>query len=141
MSTQNIDDAGFLGTGWSFPPTFSKAKKSVEMLKGEEDILSSLRILFSTSLNERSMRSKFGTKIANMTFEPIDSSQAAVLKAHLKDMVFLHEPRIRPLNIDVTMDELTGRVEVQLDYIIVATNNRRNFVYPFYILEGSEVPK
>jgi uncharacterized protein len=141
MATQNIDDNAFLGTGWSFPPTFSKANKSVEMLKGEADILSSLRILFSTGLNERSMRSKFGTKIADMTFEPIDSSQAAVLKAHLKDMVFLHEPRIRPLNIEVTVDQLAGRVEVQLDYLIVATNNRRNFVYPFYILEGSEVPK
>lgn len=141
MATQNIDDNAFLGTGWSFPPAFSKANKSVEMLKGEADILSSLRILFSTSLNERAMRSKFGTKIANMTFEPIDSSQAAVLKAHLKDMVFLHEPRIRPLNIEVSVDQLEGRVEIQLDYVIVATNNRRNFVYPFYILEGSEVPK
>jgi hypothetical protein len=39
------------------------------------------------------------------------------------------------------MDVLVGKVEINVDYKIVATNNRRNFVYPFYILEGTEVTK
>lgn len=138
MSNSNNNDS-FLGRGWSFPPTFSKYKKSVEMLEGEEDIQSSLRILVSTSLGERSMRSKYGTKVANMMFEPFDNSQAAILKANITDAIYLHEPRIRPVRVEVEVDDLEGRVEIQVEYKIVATNTRRNFVYPFYQLEGTEI--
>lgn len=138
MSNSNNNDS-FLGRGWSFPPTFSKYKKSVEMLEGEEDIQSSLRILVSTSFGERSMRSKYGTKVANMIFEPFDNSQAAILKANITDAIYLHEPRIRPIRVEVDVDDLEGRVEIQVEYKIVATNTRRNFVYPFYQLEGTEI--
>lgn len=138
MSNSNNNES-FLGTGWSFPPTFSKYKKSVEMLEGEEDIQSSLRILVSTSLGERSMRSKYGTKVADMIFEPFDNSQAAILRANITDAIYLHEPRIRPIRVEVEVDDLEGKVEIQVEYKIVATNTRRNFVYPFYQLEGTEI--
>ena len=140
MSNSNSNES-FLGTGWSFPPTFSKYKKSVEMLEGEEDIQSSLRILVSTSLGERSMRSKYGTKIASMVFEPFDNSQAAILRANITDAIYLHEPRIRPIKVEVEVDDLEGKVEIQVEYKIVATNTRRNFVYPFYQLEGTEIKR
>ena len=32
-------------------------------------------------------------------------------------------------------------VDILVDYKIAATNTRRNFVYPFYLLEGTEVQK
>ena len=111
------------------------------MLEGEEDIQSSLRILVSTSLGERSMRSKYGTKIASMVFEPFDNSQAAILRANITDAIYLHEPRIRPIKVEVEVDDLEGKVEIQVEYKIVATNTRRNFVYPFYQLEGTEIKR
>lgn len=141
MSTNNINDQSFLGTGWSFPPSFNKRKQSVEMLDGIDDIQSSLRILMTTSLGERSLRSKFGSKIANMVFEPIDNTQQAVLRSHVMDAIFLHEPRIRPIDVTVSIDNLAGKVEIDIEYKVVATNTRRNFVYPFYQLEGTEVSK
>ena len=48
-------DITFLGTGWSFPPEFSKNEKRVKMTSGEEDIKKSLEILLTTSLGERVM--------------------------------------------------------------------------------------
>lgn len=141
MSSQNIGDNSFLGTGWGFPPTFNLQKKSVEMLSGEEDIMSSLQILVTTSLGERVLRSKYGSKVPDMVFEPMDSSQRAVLRQHIIDSIRLYEARIVPLEVTVTMDSLEGRVEINVDFKITATNNRRNFVYPFYVLEGTEVSK
>ena len=141
MSAENIGDNSFLGTGWGFPPAFNKSKKSVEMLSGEEDIMSSLRILMTTSLGERVLRSKYGSKVSNMVFEPMDSSQRAVLRQHLIDSIYLYEPRIVPLDVIVEMDTLQGRVDIDIQFRIVATNNRRNFVFPFYVLEGTEVTK
>lgn len=141
MSSQNIGDSSFLGSGWGFPPTFNIRRKSVEMLTGEEDILSSLHILVTTSLGERVLRSKYGTKVPEMVFEPMDSSQRAVLRQHIIDSIYLYEPRIVPLDVTIDMFVLEGRVEINVDFKIVATNNRRNFVYPFYVLEGTEVSK
>jgi uncharacterized protein len=142
MSTQdNIGNTSFLGTGWGFPPTFSKVKRSVEVISGEEDILSSLRILFTTSLGERFMRSKYGSKVPDMVFEPMDSAQKAILRQHVIDSIRLYEPRIVPIDVTVTMDVLQGKVEIHVEFKISATNTRRNFVYPFYVLEGTEVTK
>ena len=141
MSTKNISESDFLGTGWTFPPVFTKEKQSVEMISGEQDILSSLEILFSTSFGERIMRSKYGSKVPNMVFEPMDSSQRASLSAHVVEAIKLHEPRIRPIEVRVDMDYLAGRVTISIDFSIITTNNRRNFVFPFYIIEGTEVRK
>ncbi len=141
MATDNNNERSFLGRGWSFPPQFNKRKKAVEMLEGEADIESSLRILMSTSLGERALRSKYGSRIASMLFNPIDSSQQAILRSHITDIILLHEPRIRPLKVEVEIDTLEGRVDILIEYKVAATNTRRNFVYPFYQLEGTEVQK
>lgn len=141
MSAQNKGDNSFLGSGWGFPPHFNKSKRSVEMLTGEADIQSSLQILMTTSLGERFMRSKYGSRVPDMVFETMDSSQRAVLKQHVKDSIALYEPRITPIDIQIDMNSLEGRVEISVDYKVDATNSRRNFVFPFYILEGTEVSK
>lgn len=140
MSDNQNQDQTFLGTGWSFPPAFNKRKKSVEMLSGEEDIRSSLRILVSTRLGERFLRGRYGSRVADMIFEPLDSSQRELMEVYLKDAIFLHEPRVVPLKVQFEISDLEGRVDVTVEYRIVATNTRRNFVYPFYRLEGTEIP-
>ncbi len=111
------------------------------MLSGEEDIESSLQVLMTTSLGERFLRSKYGSRVPNMVFETMDSSQRAVLKQHVKDSISLYEPRITPIDIQVNMNPLEGKVEISVDYRVAATNSRRNFVYPFYLIEGTEVTK
>ena len=52
------NDKSFLGTGWSFPPSFNKNLLSVEMVSDETDIKQSLKIYLSTKVGERIMRSK-----------------------------------------------------------------------------------
>ncbi len=111
------------------------------MISGEEDIMSSLEILFSTSIGERIMRIKYGSQVPSMVFEPLDSSQRASLSSHVMRAIILYEPRIKPLDVRVDMDYLEGKVTISVDFSVVTTNNRRNFVYPFYIIEGTEVRK
>ena len=55
-----LADSSFLGTGWSFPPTFRKGGADVEMAAGSEDIHQSLQILLSTRLGERILQPEFG---------------------------------------------------------------------------------
>ena len=38
-----------------------------------------------------------------------------------------------------TQDELEGKLLIEIDYVVKATNSRLNFVFPFYKNEGTEV--
>ena len=85
----------FLGTGWSFPPTFSKIKKGVEMTSDEEDIQSSLRILLSTAVGERIMQPKYGCNLDDLIFEPLNTTIKTYIRGLVKQAILIFEPRIR----------------------------------------------
>jgi uncharacterized protein len=66
------NDKDFHGIGWSFPPQFSKSQRGVVMLRGMEDIESSLKIIFDTLPGERVMRPD--VHILSWFFERTDSN-------------------------------------------------------------------
>jgi uncharacterized protein len=130
----------FLGTGWSFPPTFNLPDKQVTMLSDADDIRSSLEILLSTRPGERIMRPDYGCNLDELVFETLTTT----FKTHIKDLVstaiLYHEPRIDVTRIELDeTGELDGRVLITIEYIVRATNSRYNFVYPYYRAEGTEV--
>ena len=130
----------FLGSGWSFPPVFSKAEKQVTMLGDEVDIQSSLEILLSTRPGERIMRADYGCNLDELLFEPLTTT----LKTYIKDLVstaiLYHEPRIEVNKIELDdSGTLEGRIILSVEYTIRTTNSRYNFVYPFYKNEGTEI--
>lgn len=128
----------FLGTGWSFPPEFYADGAEVEMVSGEEDIRQSLQILLSTSLKERTMNSSYGCELNQFLFEEVDQSLINSLRGVVSDALLNHEPRIKVGDIQVDNSSIeTGFLLISIDYLIRTTNNRYNFVYPFYINEAS----
>jgi hypothetical protein len=129
----------FLGTGWSFPPEFDKQTSTVKMLSDEDDINSSLQILFSTSVGERIMNPKYGANLKNLLFDPIDTSLKAYLKDLIKTAILYFEARIKLDNITIEAQPEEGMLLITLDYTIRSTNSRYNFVYPFYINEGTNI--
>lgn len=132
----------FLGTGWSYPPTFSKAKGTVEMTVGEEDINRSLDILLSTRLGERIMAHKYGCNLNDLNFEPLNTNTQTFISGLVEEAIAVYEPRIVADNIEIRYTRhLEGVVEIIITYTIAATNNRFNYVYPFYLEEGTFVDK
>lgn len=129
----------FLGTGWGFPPKFNKEKSSVEMTSDEEDIRSSLEILLSTSLGERIMQPTYGCDLRRLLFEPLDTALKAYVKDLIKTAILYHEPRIRMEDVTLETIQNQGVIEINLDYIIRTTNSRYNYVYPFYLTEGTNI--
>ncbi len=129
----------FLGTGWSFPPEFSKNSGTVNMTSGEEDIRQSLEILFSTELGERLIEPDFGCSIKNMVFEPVDATLSAYMENLISDAITYHEPRIVLEEININEDPENGTLVIELEYKIPETNTRSNFVFPFYKDEGTDI--
>ena len=132
----------FLGTGWSFPPTFDLIDKSIEMVENQEDIEQSLEILLSTRVGERVLRSDYGCDLTAMLFESITVTLLTKIKRIIERAITQYEPRIDLNNIFFTnKNQLEGIINIQLEYTIRSTNSRLNFVYPFYIKEGTNIKK
>ncbi|WP_108805104.1 GPW/gp25 family protein [Aquimarina sp. Aq107] len=130
----------FLGNGWSFPPAFAVGGAEVILTSGEEDIKQSLQILLSTSLKERIMHPDFGCDLSQFLFEELDHKFANELSGIVSRAVLLYEPRIEVNNVLITdIDPENGVVHINVDYLVRATNNRFNLIYPFYINEASSV--
>jgi phage baseplate assembly protein W len=131
-------EQSFLGTGWSFPPSFSRATLSVDMVSDEKDIRESLWILFSTSLGERVMLPSYGSQIWQMVFQAINTTLNTQLADMVRQAILFWEPRIDVVDVNVTPDATQdGRVLIMVDYIVRRTNTRSNLVYPFYLQEAT----
>jgi phage baseplate assembly protein W len=141
MGNTNKDENSFLGRGWSFPPAFVKGDNSVKMVEEEEDIKQSLMILLSTIKGERVMQPDYGANMEDLLFEPLNVSFAKRISEKIERAILFFEPRIKTDDISFNQDNENGLVELRIDYTIIATNNRRNIVYPYYINEGTEIPK
>ncbi len=132
----NLDEKSFLGTGWSFPPTFSLQSYAVEMVSDERDIRQSLWVLFSTAVGERVMLPEYGSRLWDMLFRNLTTTLTTQLEDIVRTAVLYWEPRIDVdavvVQADATVD---GLVLISVSYTIRQTNARNNLVFPFYLLE------
>jgi uncharacterized protein len=130
----------FLGKGWGFPPTFNTATHTVNMEEKEVDIEQSLHILLTTAVGERVMQPKYGCNMDALVFEPLNTSAKTIMIDKIKTAILFFEPRIDAKKISLnTQNALEGEVLVEIEYVVRATNSRFNFVFPYYINEGTEI--
>src|SRR5882757_2632308 len=131
-------DPVFLGTGWGFPPTFSRPLRGVEMVSGVADIHQSLQILFATARGERIMLPLYGCDLWRMVFRDLTTTLTTELKDMVEQAIVLWEPRIDVLLVDAAEDlDEDGLVRIGVAFAVRRTNARGNFVYPFYIREAT----
>ncbi|NJB86800.1 hypothetical protein GGR26_002577 [Lewinella marina] len=130
----------FLGTGWSFPPSFAR-RGGVALVSGREDIEQSLGILLSTTLGERVLQPRYGCNLSEYQFEAMDAAFVGLLRDLVSTAILYHEARIDVEDVRVTDDSsqfaIEGKVIITVTYRIRATNSRFNFVYDFYRTEGA----
>ncbi|GAA5521928.1 GPW/gp25 family protein [Aliifodinibius salicampi] len=130
----------FLGSGWSFPPAFDKEDGKVQLTHNREDIERSLEILVGTRKGERVMRPEYGCNLDDMVFESFNLSMKTYLADLVETAILYYEPRIEPLNINIDETFIyEGRLMIEIEYLIRATNSRFNKVFPFYLEEGTEI--
>lgn len=135
-----LKNKSFIGTGWHFPPRFTKETRTVEMVKDEEDIKESITIFIGTRLGERIMRSNYGSIIHSYTYESIDGNSIKNLSMEIKINLQKFEPRINVIDVDATRsDSNQGLINFNIQYEIIGANVRDNIVYPFYINEGTDI--
>lgn len=140
MPLTDPSTADFLGTGWSFPPSFSPTSGGVEMTTRVDDIQRSLHILLTTAVGERVMQPKYGCNMEDLLFEALDTGTKTLIEDRIRTAILYFEPRIEAGKIVLNDTQgLEGVVLIEIEYRVRATNNRFNFVYPYYRGEGTEL--
>ncbi|MDE1206978.1 GPW/gp25 family protein [Tenacibaculum larymnensis] len=141
MGSVNINrKKEFLGAGWSFPITFSVGNYQLEVTRYENNIKDSIDIIMQTNFGERPMNPQFGSGLQQYFFQEMNETLKAEIKDTVTNSLLNNEPRISVLNVEVDYaDVLEGLVEVTIDYEYNQTNTRHNYVYPFYLKEGTNL--
>ena len=131
----------FLGTGWTFPPTFNPQTATVIMSSDVANIRESLWILFSTNLGERIMLATYGCNLWRMVFDSLTTTVSNEIRSLIANAILTWEPRIDVIQIAIEeMAPLDGHLTISVDFIVRQTNTRSNFVYPFYLQEATLPP-
>jgi len=128
------DTGDFVGRGWAFPLGVGP-RGGIAMLSGADDVDASLRVILSTAPGERVMRPDFGCRIWDLLFAPVEPNSIGLMVQAVREAVGRWEPRVDLQDVTVRPDPGdASRVFIQLAYVIRTTNDRRNLVYPFYVI-------
>lgn len=126
----------FLGCGWKFPIKADRATGRILMSAGEESIRESIYIILMTRPGERMMRPDFGCHIYDFLFQRPDYPIRVRMENAVREALIRWEPRIRDIQVRAETVGQGEQVFLQIDYVVRATNNPYNLVFPFYMNEG-----
>ena len=88
-----------------------------------------------TAPGERLMRPNFGCRIWELMFEPINANTLGLMAVAVREALGQWEPRVDVENVVVEpVDDADGKVLINIVYRVRANNDRRNLVYPFYVI-------
>ena len=128
---QNTD---IIGTGFAFPMG-TNDRGGILTTTGDHRIEDSILLILSTAPGERVMRPEFGCTIWDLVFAPIDTVTLNDMAAATTRALRRWEPRIQVNHIETQIDDDDPtRVDISIHYEVLATNDRRNLVYPFYVI-------
>ena len=126
----------FIGAGWAFPVT-TDATGGIALVVREREIEQAIQLILQTSPGERPMRPEFGCRIADYVFSPANASTAGMITYEVRRALDRWEPRIELQDVTVSFDVTDlGKLYIDVRYVIRNTNDVRNLVFPFYVLES-----
>jgi len=127
-------DPSFVGRGMRFPLAID-ARGSFATADAGESTDSAIRVILSTAPGERLMRPNFGCAIWDLLFEPVNANTMGLMAESVRHALAQWEPRVEVQGVDVVPDPADAAlVRIHIAYAMRATNDRRNLVYPFYVI-------
>jgi phage baseplate assembly protein W len=108
---------------------------SIAMSTGVEELDSAIRMVLITAPGERLMRPNFGCRIWELLFEPINANTIGLMAVAVREALGQWEPRVDVESVTIeSLDGADGKVLIHIGYVVKATNDLRNLVFPFYVI-------
>jgi phage baseplate assembly protein W len=85
------------------------------------------------------MRPEFGCAVHDYTFEAVDAYALGRMDYAIREALDRWEPRIEVVDVGFELDHVgAGRIGIEVTYVLRATNDLRNLVFPFYVIPAEE---
>ena len=135
-----MNENTFLGQGWAFPPSFDNVFYGVGLSAGVDNINQSIDLLLKTPKGSRSLMPNFGSNLSSFVFQRMTAALQEELIQSVERTLLNFEPRIKVLDVKVEMSADAATVLVQIVYLVIQTNARHNHVFPFSVIEATNLP-
>ncbi len=124
----------FIGAGWAFPSGVD-GRGGIALARGDGDVAQAIFLILSTVPGERRMRPEFGCRIHEYIFAPMEPTTFGMVRYHVIEALGRWEPRITVQDVRVGPHPYNdGTLLIEIDYVLRATNDERNLVFPFYTI-------
>ena len=128
----------FLGRGWRFPVAVNRTG-GVASSAQEENIRESIFIILGTAPGERIKRLDFGCDVHELVFAPNNPTTAGLAVHYCEEALRKWEPRIQDIHASADVSSSApNRLDIRISYVVRATNQKRNLVFPFYLRSQDE---
>jgi phage baseplate assembly protein W len=130
----------FIGKGWTYPIR-TDATGSIALASHDQELEESIRLILGTAPGERPMRPEFGCGIHDYVFAPADATTAGRVAYEVRRSLQRWEPRIEVTDVEtVPSYDQPGTLIIEITYVERETNDRRNLVFPFYVIPTDGEP-
>ncbi len=128
----------FLGAGLAFPLQVDR-RGGIALAHEGTDVEQAIGLIVSTAPGERPMRPEFGCGAHDYVFERIDGYALGRIEHEVRVALKRWEPRIEVMSVGFdTAKAGEGVLVIDIGYRLLATNDVRNLVYPFYVIPAEE---
>lgn len=131
-------DREFLGKGWRFPVAVNLTG-GISSSAYEENVRESIFVILGTAPGERVKREDFGCRIHDLMFAPNNDETAARAEYYCEEAINKYEPRIAEVQCKAAPNaDEPNRLDVRITYVIAGKSEKKNLVYPFYLLKPED---
>lgn len=104
------------------------------MSADEDDVREAIHLIIRTQKGERIMNPTFGSDVGKFVFSGTDTATRGMLAEGIKRAIEDWEARVGDVVVTTEVSpDAPDRLVVTVAYTILATDSRRNLVFPFYV--------
>ncbi|MBP0019690.1 MAG: GPW/gp25 family protein [Cyanobacteria bacterium SBLK] len=129
----------YIGSGLGDPLNVNP-QGGLQLSSSERNLEESIYIILRTNIGERVYRPDFGSRLAELVFEPLNIDTLLKIRLYVEEAIERWEPRIILKSVSVEPDPARGSVEINIVYQPKNSLEPRSLVYPFY-LQGDRDPE
>lgn len=131
-------DPSFVGRGFYWPLQVDHTG-ALRLTDGAADLDRSMALVLATAPGERVMRPEFGCRIWDLLFEPVTANLIGLMAQAVRDALAQWEPRVEVDDVNPVADPNDpALINISVTYRVKSTNDRRNLVFPFYVIPHEE---
>jgi phage baseplate assembly protein W len=128
----------FIGIGWAYPLGV-RNNGAIATVDGVANLERAMRIVLTTYLGERPMRPHFGSRLRDYLFDGMSAATLVAIEEEVARALSSCEPRAQIDDVTATAaPDAPGRLDIDISYTVLATNDPANLVVPFYMIPGQD---